>query len=299
MAAGAIAAALGGALFIALGFVVQQHAAAEEPPDERLSPRLLIHLARRPLWLMGIGSMVVGQILGAVALGRGSLALVTPLMATNLLFALPLAALWHRRRLRLRDWLGAAVLVAGLAAFIAAGDPSGGNTTRLPWPNWAIAGGSVFVLAGLGVLISKRRPAATQATMLAASAGVLYGLQDALTSRTLAGFAHGIVAILVSWPVFALFAVALVALLVGQSAFEAAPLVASLPAITVAEPITGVVFGVGVFNDHLAIAEPRLPIEVVGLVAMLAGVIILARSPVVTGATAQAKKALGEWREAA
>lgn len=299
MAAGAIAAALGGALFIALGYVVQQHAAAQEPPDERLSPRLLIHLARRPLWLGGIASMVCGQVLGAVALGKGSLALVTPIMATNLLFALPLAALWHRRRLTLRDWLGAGALVAGLAAFIAAGDPTGGNSTRLAWPNWALAGGCVFVVAAVGVAISRRRAAATQATMLAVSAGVLYGLQDALTSRTLAGFSHGIVGILVSWPAFALVAVALVALLLGQSAFEAAPLVASLPAITVAEPITGIAFGVGVFHDHLAVAEPRLPIEVLGLMAMCAGVVMLARSPIVTGITARIREASGEWSEAA
>jgi drug/metabolite transporter (DMT)-like permease len=278
-----IGTALGGALFVAVGFVIQQHAAAQAPPDERLSFRLLLRLVRRPLWLGGIATMAAGQLLGAIALDKGSLGLVEPLMATNLLFALPLSALWHRRRLGVREWAGAFILIGGLAAFIAAGDPHGGNSTHLPWPNWVMSGGSIILLATVLVLVGKRRPPATQATLLASAAGALYGLQDALTQRTTAEFSHGFLALVLSWPVFCLVAVAVFGILLAQSAFEAAPLGASLPAITVAEPITGIAFGAGVYGDHITLSGYLLGIELLGFAAMVVGVFLVAASPLVTG----------------
>lgn len=279
-----IAVALGGALCIAIGFVVQQHAAAEEPPDERLSFRLLAHLVRRPLWLAGIGAMAAGQILGAVALGHGDIALVEPIMAANVLFALPLAALWRRKRLGRREWAGAVILLAGLAAFIGGGDPHGGSTSRLPWPNWVVSGGSIALVALVLVLLSRRRPPSLQASLLAGAAGTLYGLQDALTQRSMAELSHqGVVSAIVSWPVFALLAVAVVGLLLAQSAFEAAPLAASLPVMTVAEPLTGIAFGAGVYGEHLNLGASLLPVELGGVVLVVLGVFLVARSPLVTG----------------
>ncbi len=281
----AVAISLACALFLAVGFVVQQHAAAQEPPSERLSPKLLVKLAQRPLWLGGVGAMVIGQLLGAVALGRADIALVEPLMAMNLLFALPLSAVWHRMHLGPREWAGAVLLLLGLVGFIVAGNPHGGTTTRLPWPNWVMAGGSIILVSAVLVSISRRFTTDLQATLLASAAGALYGLQDALTQRTMVGFSHGVVAELASWPVFSLLAVAIVAMLLGQSAFEEAPLAASLPAITVLEPITGIAFGVGVYREHLSLSPPRLAFELAGLVAMVVGVILVARSPIVTGGT--------------
>lgn len=279
-----IAVSLAGALFIAVGFVVQQHAASEEPANERLSPRLLLHLVRRPIWLAGIAAMAAGQVLGAVALAKGDIALVEPLMATNLLFALPLAARWRHQRLRMREWLGAGALVVGLAAFIAAGHPAGGSTRHLPWPNWVISGGLIVLVAVALVSLSRRRPAARQASLLAAAAGCLYGLQDALTERSAAELHNGLSSMLISWPVFALLLVAVSGLFLAQSAFEAAPLAASLPLVTGLEPITGICFGVGVYGEHLNLAPALLAVEVAGVVAMAWGVYLVAASPIITGA---------------
>jgi drug/metabolite transporter (DMT)-like permease len=279
----AIAFAVGAAVFLAVGFVVQQHAAAEQPPSDMLSFRLLAHLVRRPLWLAGIAAMIVGQLLGATALDHGDIALVDPIMASNLLFALPLAAVWRRRKLGRREWLGALTLIAGLAVFIIAGDPSGGSPSHLPWANWVIAGGAVMLIAAMLVSVAKRLDTAREATLLAAAAGLLYGLQDALTQRTLVGLHGGFFGLFTAWPVYTLVTVAVVALLLGQSAFEAAPLPASLPAITMAEPLAGIAFGAGVFGEHLSLAGPLLAAELAGVASMIAGVVMLARSPVVTG----------------
>ena len=134
--------ALCGAFLLAVGFVLQQHVAAQESPSERdVSAVLLIELARRPLWLVGIGSMVGGNVLGAVALGRGSLTLVEPLEAANLFFALPLAAAWQRSRLGVREYAGAAMMVAGLAGFMLAAAPArirGATVPAADWPRLAV-----------------------------------------------------------------------------------------------------------------------------------------------------------------
>ena len=277
-------------MFIAVGFVLQQHAAAQEPPDERLRLALITHLVRRPLWMGGIAAMATGQILGAVALGKGSLALVEPITAGNLLFALPMSALWHRHRLGWREWGGSVALVAGLALFIGAGNPHGGSTARLPWPNWVISGGTIAALAAILVVAGRRTQAARTATLLASAAGVLYGLQDALTKRTMDELNHGIASTIVSWPVFTLIAVAAVGLFLAQSAFEAAPLAASLPAMTVAEPLTGIAFGVGVYGQYLDLAPPQFALELLGMAAMVAGVFMVAGSPIVTKMPAAASR---------
>lgn len=279
-----IAAALCGAFFLAVGFVVQQHAAFEEPPDERLSWRLIAHLVRRPVWLAGIAAMAAGQILGAIALANGDIALVEPIMASNLLFALPLAALWRRRRLGAREWSGGVILIAGLAAFIAAGDPHSGSTQHLSWPSWVVSSGTIIAVAGFLVLVSRRFWAAPQASLLAAAAGSLYGLQDALTERSTAELSKGgLLAMIDSWPVFLLVAVAVCGLFLAQSAFEAAPLAASLPLMTVLEPLTGICFGIGVYGEHLNLAGPLLAVELAGFAGMVVGVFMLAGSPIVTG----------------
>ncbi|HET6966417.1 MAG TPA: DMT family transporter [Acidimicrobiales bacterium] len=279
----AIATGLAAALFIAVGFVLQQHAAAQEPPDERLSFRLLAHLMRRPLWLGGIGCMVAGQLFGAVALDQGSLALVEPLVASNLLFALPLSAVWHRRRIGRRDWAAAACLLAGLTAFVVAGDPFGGSTVGIRWSGWLGALGGIAAVAAVLVVLGRKVGRVREVSALAGAAGVLYGVQDALTQRVEVVAQHDVLRLVTSWPAFLLVAIAVVALLLNQSAFEAGPLAQSLPPVTMAEPLAGIAFGVGVYREHLNLGWPWLPIELAGVAAMILGVTALASSPVVCG----------------
>ncbi len=285
-----IGLALGSALFLAVGFVLQQHAAARQPPDDRLSYRLLLHLLHQPLWVGGIATMVVGQILGATALGMGNLALVEPVMAMNLLFALPLSAVWHKRRIGRREIAGMLALVGGLVAFVVPGNPHGGHPLTPPWPNWLIAGLAIAALAGVLVAKGKRSPVAKQATLLATAAGVLYGLQDALTERTLTQFGHGVVGAFLSWTPYTLLVVGALGLLLAQSAFEEAPLGASLPAITVAEPVVGIALGVGIYNEYLNLGAGALVTELLGFGLMAVGVFVVARSPVVAAGCSAATR---------
>ncbi len=105
---------------------MQQRAASEVPDEESLGLGLVTRLVRQPIWLIGTGADTLGYVAQAVALALASLVLVQPLLATSLLFALPLGAWWAKRRLRRSDAAWALALTVGLAVFLIAGEPTDG-----------------------------------------------------------------------------------------------------------------------------------------------------------------------------
>ena len=110
----AVSAALGSALCFATSSALQQRGAARAPQGTGLHLDLLRHLVRRPVWLGGMTAAVGTLVLQALALAKGELVLVQPLLIVGLLFALPLSVLLERRRPSLLEWRWAALLVAGL-----------------------------------------------------------------------------------------------------------------------------------------------------------------------------------------
>jgi peptidoglycan/LPS O-acetylase OafA/YrhL len=92
-----------------------------------LRPSLLGNLLRQPRWLMATVVSAFSFGAQAVALAFGPLALVQPVAAMDLLFALPLLAHRHQFRLRPRDWAAAGAVAGGIAAFLALAPPSAGK----------------------------------------------------------------------------------------------------------------------------------------------------------------------------
>ncbi|WP_187406030.1 DMT family transporter [Microbispora triticiradicis] len=269
---------LAAAALLGLGFVAQQHVAYTEPLGEMLHVRLLLDLARKPVWLAGIALMVGGQIAGALALRRADVASVEPLLATNLIFALGAAALLYQERLGGTEWLGAVLVSGGVAAFLVAGRPHGGGMPASGSLAWIAVLVVVAVAAGM-VVVALRVPLQTKAMLFAAAAGALYGLQDALTRGALLTLVGGPGALFASPQLYALPVIAVTGILLNQSAFDAAPLRISLPATTATEPIVGILLGVALFGERLRVDPPALAGEVGGLVALVAGIVVLGRSP--------------------
>ena len=272
---------LGAALLLAIGFVLQQHEAAEVPPG-RAGPQLLLTLVRRPIWLGGIAAMVCGQVLGATALGMGSLVVVEPLLATNVLFALSLAALVSRRKLSRGDWIGAVLLVGGLAVFLFGISPSATVVTgRIDPGTWAVAGGTIVLVVLVLLLLGRRRQPRTHAALTATAAGIVFGLQDFLTQRSILRLEHGVLDLVASWFPWVLLVVAITGLTLAQRGFTLADLSASLPPITLAEPVAGIALSIGVLGRGLPHHVLPLACVVGGLALMLTGVVVLTRSPLV------------------
>jgi hypothetical protein len=121
-----------------------------------------------------------------------------------------------------------------------------------------------------------------RALLTGISAGLVLGIQDALTRVSVRqlGSVHQVTLLLTSWPAYSLVAVGIVALWLMQSAFSSAPLHASLPGITAAEPVSGIVLGVVAFREKVPASPLLIALQVAGLIALVAGVILVARSPV-------------------
>lgn len=279
--AGAVALSLGAAVLYAATSALQQSAAATVPHERSLRPGLLLDLLRRPRWLLGTAAEVGAVGLQFLALRQGSLLLVQVLLVSGLLFALPLGAALTHRRLRPREWLGAVAVVAGLAAFVTVAAPSAGYGNA-SGPAWTVVlGGGGGVVAFL-LLTAPRRPGARRATWLGAAFGVQSGVNAALAKASGHLLDRGVVHALAAWQPYALVALGLFGLLLAQSAFQAGPLGASLPMLTVADPVASALIAALAFHERLASGAVDLAVELAAVAAMVAGVFVLARSPLVT-----------------
>ncbi|WP_406352660.1 DMT family transporter [Streptomyces sp. NBC_01635] len=271
--------AVSAACCLGFGFVLQQNAAQRAPLGDFLSPRLLLDLMKVPRWLGGMALMVAGMALGAAALGHGELSLVEPLLATNLLFALTLSRHQTGRPLGRQGWAGLALLAGGVTAFVVAGQPTGGRALTDPLRHWLIIGGTV----GLAMLLTgcaKRSRLTVGPALLALAAGLLYGVQDALTRVSGQRFTDGgFTGLLSGWQPYAVLALGVTGLVLVQSAFETAPLRMSLPALTAAQPLAGIVCGVGFLGDRLRTDTGALAWEACGLAAIVVGIVLLGLHP--------------------
>ncbi|MEU5311355.1 DMT family transporter [Streptomyces sp. NPDC021562] len=271
------------ACLLGVGFVLQQHAAERAPAADVLRFRLLWDLAHSGLWLGGIGCMVAGQLLSTVALARGNLSQVEPLLVTNLLFAFVLARWLSGQRLGAAGWAGVLLLGGGVAAFTLAGRPAPGPAAPGVFRQWLVIGLVIGVALAL-IGFARHLPLFEEPPLLATAAGMLYGLQDALT-RVSTGIAgtRGVVALLLRWEPYAVVALAVTGLMLVQSAFEAGPLRMSLPALTAAEPLVGIACGIAFLGDRLHTDSASLAWQVAGLAAVVTGVFVLARHPAMPG----------------
>jgi drug/metabolite transporter (DMT)-like permease len=267
------------ALLIGTGFVLQQHVAQGEPDSRFLSLRLIVDLVRKPRWLVGIACMISGQILAAWSIGHLELSFVEPLLTTNLIFALILAVPLSKASLKFWEVLGAAVLVTGVALLsversVKPVGESFGSVSH--WP----AAAAIAFIAFLSVQVGRHRPSRTRAMLTGVGAGLVFGIQDALTRQTLEILqSSGISAMFTTWAPYALVGAGAIGIWLMQSAFNAGPLQESLPAISAGEPLVGILLGVIVFGDRIQVTPGLLAIQAGGVAALVVGVIMVGRAP--------------------
>lgn len=253
----------------------QAHAAAGSRADGTRGLRLLGYLARKPLWLAGILLAAVAYGLQGLALAYGPLALVAPIVATDLLFAVPLAAWWSRRPMRSRDLTGCALVAAGVGTFLATSPPTAGRSDA-PARDWLLAFGAVTLVCVAAVAVGHAGSDTVRAGALAVAAGLIFGLTAAVTlSATRLLRDAGPAAVLGHWQPWVLIALGLAGLLLSQSAYQAGQLTASLPIIDTLEPISAVVLGAAIFHERLASSPLMLAVQLSGAAIAVAGVALL------------------------
>lgn len=274
-----IAITLIGALLLGFGFVLQQHAAEQAPKAHFLRIALIKDLLGKRRWLAGIAVMVAGQLTSAWSVSHISLSLAEPLLSTNLLFALALAVPLSGERLRITELVGVVMLSGGVAALSVsrtATSPGMSFTSPAGWLGAAAMAGVAAILVQAG----RMKQGWSRATLTGTAAGLVFGIADALTRQTVHVMdAHSFIALLTTWPGYSLIGANLVGLWLMQSAFNSAPLHASLPGISAAEPAAGIVLGIIVFGDEIQVSPGMIAVQIIGVVALVAGVILVARAP--------------------
>ncbi|WP_305091471.1 DMT family transporter [Prescottella sp. R16] len=270
----AIGCALAAALLFACASVAQQSAAATVPHGRSL----IGSLVRSPRWWAGVAGDGGGYLLQVVALALGSVLVVQPLLVSMLLFALPLSARFSGHRTTRRAWLSAGALTVSLTVFLIVGDPTEGAVDA-PWAQWALPlTVVVVVLAAVTVAgLSPRLDAGGRALLLGAAAGGLYGVAVAFTKYVTGLVEHGVGAVAGAWQTYALLAAGAAGVYLQQRAFQVGPLPASLPAITIAEPVVAIVLGTTVLGERLRTSGGGVVVVAAAGVVMVAATIALSR----------------------
>ena len=279
----ALSAATGAAAAFGAASALQHRVAGQVPDAQGLRPRQILRFAAatvsHPLWLLSSTADLAGLALHVVALRAGALAIVQTALVSGVVFALALEQILARRRPRTDHIVFSCLLVAGLGVFLAAaGLPDRPDT--LPG-----RGGTCAALAGgLGVvgfcaMVARRRPGPPAAALLGTAAGVAFAGTAALI-KVCARLAGDRPAVLIHrWPLYALATVGGVGLLLNQLAFQAGPLSASLPAITVVDPLVSVALGLWLFHEPLRHSPDAVLVQGAALALASGAAIVLAGRP--------------------
>ena len=283
----AIVLALIASFCTATSSVCQRIGASTAPTGDKFTLKLLLYLARNPMWLAGVASLILGFVFQVVALHFGGLALVQPIFATELIFVFGYMAVIGRTSLRKTDWMAAVAMAAGLSVFLFTAAPSGGRV-HPPATLWWLAGVSALGLAAVVTVAAyvplrrgSRPSPARKAATIGIATGISWGfvaavIKEMSTHRTLGSA-------LSSWTPYVLVGVGGLSMLLAAHALQAGPLAASQPGFTIVDPLVASLLGIFVFSEHLQLQPTDLAVEALSLGALVWGVITLSHSRLIHG----------------
>ena len=274
----AVLLALGAAFFIGIGEVMHQRSAHEVTNQAVGHWELFTRLLADRQWWLGSLVSALGFGLQAAALGFGSVLLVQALLVTALLFALPVNARSTGRPVTRTQWIWAALLAASVAVIIIVGNPTEGHS-RAALGAWAVVGAVMapaLVLCVVGARAWAGRPRA--AVLLGVVSGSLWGVFAVLTKGLVDHLDRGLWAVLEMPELYIWAAVAVAATAWQQSSFRAGSLAASLPTMTVTEPVVASALGIGVLGETLRPTDGGWVVLLAAVVAVVLATAALARS---------------------
>ncbi|MFF9623226.1 DMT family transporter [Streptomyces griseosporeus] len=260
------------------GAIVQEQVAVSSP-GEQFAP------LRRPGWWAAVAMNGLGGLLHVVALAYGPLSLVQPLGALTIVFALPMAALFVRRRAGATAWRGAIMATVGLAGLLSLVGNADAQSLSTPQRVGAalVTGGAVAALMVAG-RAAHRHPA-VRSVLLATASGIAFGMSSVFTKTVAVDWTGGVAASdLPSLGVIAVFAVA--GVLLSQAAYQGGGLAAPLATLTVVNPVVAAAIGITMFDETFRYGTTGTALALACGVVAAGGLILLTterieRTPVV------------------
>lgn len=229
------------AVAYAAGAIVQERVATASD-GRSLAP------LRNRVWWAAVALNGVGAVLHVVALAYGPLSLVQPLGALTIVFALPMAALFVRRKAGATAWRGALMATVGLAGLLAL--TGGSDAQSLGGPEQLMLAIVTFGAVAALMLVAKamRRPV-IRSVVLATAAGVAFGIASVFTKTVAMQWTSGEVG--AGLPtLLVIAALAGAGLLLSQAAYRGAGLTAPLATVTVVNPVVAAAVGITLFGEQ-------------------------------------------------
>jgi len=277
----AIALAVIGAIFLALGAqfqndAVTQHHAPKQLKLKSLHIRQVLDLLRRPRWLTGSVFMAMAILSQLAALALAPLIVVQPIGAIALIITSILNARIHKIKLDPKTFLAISITMLGVAGFVLFTSTSATQVRLDDGMLLQVVGVLIAVLAVFGILFatSKGRVGPLQYIF---GAGVLYGFVASLAKVVIQRIIQGDINWLTLLATLALLAAAILGGWFVQNAYAAGPPDLVIAGLTVIDPAVAVGIAIVILGEASSAAAGQVVgFGVSGLVAVL-GVLMLSR----------------------
>jgi drug/metabolite transporter (DMT)-like permease len=223
-------------------------------------------------------ALIAAFLFQALALNKGQISVVQPVLATELVFMLALRRVWIHQSIRPVTWAAAVVTCVGLTVFVAAGEPGGGQSTPVS-KHWLAAGLACCAAAAVLAVLAQRGSPGLRAALYGSACAVMWALVATFikaTTDTLTQF--GVGGMFTHWPVYALAVGAMIALFLEQAALHVGPLRASQPFMVIIDPMVSIALSVWLYAEHFAPNAATLAAAAAGFAVMCAGVILLTQT---------------------
>lgn len=266
--------------------VLQRRAVADPDSDRdgrglRAAVARLLQPLAQPVWWAGVAAIVSAAVFQVLALNGGQLAVVQPLLSSELLFTLIIGTAVFHHRPGMATWRAFAMLAAGLALFLGAASPKNGSGRPSDW-RWLIAGVGVFGCIGALLLIARFLADGLRAAVLGTATAVSFAATATVMKEATQRFHEGLEALVTSWPLYVAAALGAIGMLLLQRTLRTGSLTASQPALTLGDALVSTLLGITLFGERLALGWRLVP-EIVGVCLIVGGVIGLTRTPATSG----------------
>jgi drug/metabolite transporter (DMT)-like permease len=277
----AIALAVIGAVFLALGAQFQNDAVTEHHAPKQLKLKSLhikqvLDLLRRPRWLTGSVFMALAIISQLSALALAPLIVVQPIGAIALIITSLLNSRIYKIRLDPKTFAAIAITMTGVAGFVLFTATSATQIKLDDGMLLQVVGVLIGVLAMFGILfaVSKGRVGPLQYIF---GAGVLYGFVASLAKVVIQRIIQGDINWLTLLATLALAAAAILGGWFVQNAYAAGPPDLVIAGLTVIDPAVAVGIAIVILGEASTAATGQVVgFGVSGLVAVL-GVLMLSK----------------------
>ena len=240
------------ALLSAFGFALStsmQHRVAGDSPRGGGLVGVLRFVMSNPIWLVGAGIGMISLVFHALALNKGAIALVQPIMISGVVMAVMFrSALDHHLPPR-GELVAVTLTTAALGIFVVVANPTAEATWHDPtaFVFWIVG----LCVIGVLVFVSSRMARPMLASLLlGVASGVCFGMTAGMLKLLSHDFGnHGVLGVLTSWHLLAQVLTGLLGVAINQRAYQLAPLSVSMPALNVVSVLVSLVFGVLVFHE--------------------------------------------------